>query len=184
MQIAGLTSFAPSTGIVNPAQAVILSAHFPPAAQAGSSQASAQNSAQKSAQTAAQAAAQAAAQTAAQAEAQASAQASAQTSSQTGTPASSPTSSQGGSTATAGPGGGGAAKATQAQAAADAAAIAQEMMVAGYSTTVHGTNYTGVVDSSAGVYTGSVFNLAMAKSTGVSVEAVDTALSMRIDELV
>jgi hypothetical protein len=172
MQIAGLTSFAPSTGIANPAQAVILSAHFPPAAQAGSSQASAQNSAQKSAQTAAQA------------EAQASAQASAQTSSQTGTPASSPTSSQGGSTATAGPGGGGAAKATQAQAAADAAAIAQEMMVAGYSTTVHGTNYTGVVDSSAGVYTGSVFNLAMAKSTGVSVEAVDTALSMRIDELV
>jgi hypothetical protein len=187
MQIASIASFVPSTGIVNPAQAVILSANYASVAASalGRTAAPTQNRASTLAPIPAPGAVSgavlipvsgavlSAASTAASGPASG--------------PASSQTSSEVASTAAPGPGAsssGGAAKPNQAQAAADAAALAQEMMVAGYSTIVHGTNYTGVVDSSAGVYTGSVFNLAMAKSTGVSVEAVDTALTMRIDELV
>jgi hypothetical protein len=191
MQIASIASFVPSTGIVNPAQAVILSANYASVAASalGRTAAPTQNRASTLAPIPAPGAVSGAVSGAVLIPVSGAVLSAASTaaSGPASGPASSQTSSEVASTAAPGPGAsssGGAAKPNQAQAAADAAALAQEMMVAGYSTIVHGTNYTGVVDSSAGVYTGSVFNLAMAKSTGVSVEAVDTALTMRIDELV
>jgi hypothetical protein len=65
-----------------------------------------------------------------------------------------------------------------------AAAATEEMAVSSYSTTVHGTRYSGSVSQSGSEYTASVASLPGATATGSSTQAAENNLSARIDELV
>jgi predicted RNase H-like HicB family nuclease len=58
------------------------------------------------------------------------------------------------------------------------------MLVASYSTTVAGKQYSGSVQESDGEYTASVSTLAGATASGSSIQAAENNLTTRIDEIV